>query len=138
VITDGRREHVLVRGAGPGQGRVRCADVDPQGQWQSDTFGQAPDQDEGVPAQTTGTPFYDGTEDAINFLLSTPQHPYEPAPSCTTGTSHAAKQNQRVAEGFDAAYNPFWQLLDPSEIGGPPATPTEPPACPTSVSGIRA
>jgi len=38
-------------------------------------------------------------------------------PSCTTGTSHAAKQNQRVAEGFDAAYNPFWQLLDPSEIG---------------------
>ena len=45
---------------------------DPQGQGQSDTFGQSPDEDEGVPAQTTGTPFYDGTEDAIDFFLSTP------------------------------------------------------------------
>jgi len=90
---------------------------DPQGQGQSDTFGQSPDQDEGVPAQTDGRPFYDGTEDAIDFLLSTPGHPYEPVPSCTTGTSHAAKQNQRVAEGLDSGYNPFWQLLNPGEIG---------------------
>jgi dienelactone hydrolase len=90
---------------------------DPQGQGQSDTFGQAPDSQEGVPAQTSGTPFYDGTEDAIDFFLSTPAHPYEPVPSCNTGTSHAAKQNQRVAAGLDAAYNPFWQLLDPSELG---------------------
>jgi dienelactone hydrolase len=90
---------------------------DPQGQGQSDTFGASPDQSEGVPAQTDGRPFYDGTEDAIDFLLSTPQHPYEPVPSCSTGTSHDAKQNQRVAAGFDAAYNPYWQLLNPSEIG---------------------
>jgi dienelactone hydrolase len=90
---------------------------DPQGQGQSDTFGQSPDQDEGVPAQTDGRPFYDGTEDAIDFLLSTPQNPYEPVPSCSTGTSHDAKQNDRVAAGLDAAYNPFWQLLDPTEIG---------------------
>jgi len=90
---------------------------DPQGQGQSDTFGQSPDEDEGVPAQTTGTPFYDGTEDAIDFFLSTPSHPYEPVPSCSTGTSHAAKQNSRVAAGLDAGFNPFWQLLDPSEIG---------------------
>jgi dienelactone hydrolase len=90
---------------------------DPQGQGQSDTFGEGADRDEGVPAQTTGTPFYDGTEDAINFFFSTPQHPYEPVPSCTTGTSHTAKQNQRVKDGFDTAYNPFWQLLDRSELG---------------------
>lgn len=90
---------------------------DPQGQGQSDTFGQAPDQNEGVPAQTDGRPFYDGTEDALDFLLSTPQHPYEPVPSCSTQTSHAVKQNQRVAAGLDAAYNPFWRLLDPGEIG---------------------
>jgi dienelactone hydrolase len=90
---------------------------DPQGQGQSDTFGASPDQSEGVPAQTDGRPFYDGTEDAIDFLLSTPQHPYEPVPSCSSGTSHAAKQSQRVAAGFDAAYNPYWQLLNPSEIG---------------------
>jgi dienelactone hydrolase len=90
---------------------------DPQGQGQSDTFGQAPDQNEGVPAQSDGRPFYDGTEDAINFLLSTPQQPYAPVPSCNTGTSHRAKQDARVARGLDAGYNPFWQLLDPSEIG---------------------
>jgi dienelactone hydrolase len=88
---------------------------DPQGQGQSDTYGESPDQNEGVPAQSDGRPFYDGTEDAIDFLLSTPQHPYEPVASCSTGTSHAAKQNSRVAAGFDAAYNPFWQLLDPGD-----------------------
>ncbi|HEX3977309.1 MAG TPA: hypothetical protein VHW96_13670 [Solirubrobacteraceae bacterium] len=90
---------------------------DPQGQGQSDTVGASGDRSEGVPAQTDGRPFYDGTEDAIDFLLSTPQHPYEPVPSCSSGSSHAAKQNQRVAAGFDAAYNPYWQLLNPSEIG---------------------
>jgi dienelactone hydrolase len=90
---------------------------DPQGQGQSDTYGQAPDSNEGYPAQTDGRPFYDGTEDAINFLLSTPRQPYEPVNSCSTGTSHAAKQNARVAAGLDAAYNPFWSLLDPTEIG---------------------
>lgn len=90
---------------------------DPQGQGQSDTLGQSPDEGEGVPAQTDGRPFYDGTEDAIDFLLSTAKHPYEPVPSCETGTSHAPKQNERVKQGFDAAYNPYWKLLKPSEIG---------------------
>jgi dienelactone hydrolase len=90
---------------------------DPQGQGQSDTFGEGADALEGVPAQTDGRPFYDGTEDAIDFLVSTPEHPYEPVPSCSTGTSHAAKQNARVSAGLDAAYNPFWQLLNPDEIG---------------------
>src|SRR5438270_2414636 len=51
---------------------------DPQGQGQSDTYGQSPDANEGFPAQSDGRPFYDGTEDAIDFLLSTPSHPYEP------------------------------------------------------------
>jgi len=90
---------------------------DPQGQGLSDTYGEGADQNEGYPAQTDGRPFYDGTEDAINFFLSTPGHPYQPVPSCTTGTSHAAKQNRRVKAGLDAAYNPFWQLLNPSELG---------------------
>jgi dienelactone hydrolase len=90
---------------------------DPQGQGQSDTFGQGADRDEGFPAQSTGTPFYDGTEDAINFFLSNPKHPYEPVKSCTTGASHAAKQKDRVKAGFDAAYNPFWKLLNGGELG---------------------
>ncbi len=48
---------------------------DPEGQGQSDTYGESPDQNEGFPAQSAGTPFYDGTEDAIDFLLSTPSKP---------------------------------------------------------------
>ena len=90
---------------------------DPQGQGQSDTFGQGADRNEGFPAQSDGRPFYDGTEDAINFLLSNPSHRYEPVKSCTTGTVHSAKQNSRVKSGLDAAYNPFWQLLNRKEIG---------------------
>jgi dienelactone hydrolase len=90
---------------------------DPQGQGQSDTFGQGADAQEGVPSQTDGRPFYDGTEDAVNFLLSSPQHPYEPVRSCTSGASHAAKQDERVRQGLDTAYNPYWQLINRSEIG---------------------
>jgi dienelactone hydrolase len=90
---------------------------DPQGQGQSDTFGAGPDRDEGFPAQSDGRPFYDGTEDAVNFFLSTPKHRYRPVVSCSTGTRHAAKQNRRVKAGFDAAYNPFWKMLNRSEIG---------------------
>jgi dienelactone hydrolase len=90
---------------------------DPQGQGQSDTPGATPDSTEGVPAQSDGRPFYDGTEDAINFLESSPAHPYEPVTSCSTGTSHAAKQDARVKAGLDAAYNPFHALLDGSGVG---------------------
>ena len=90
---------------------------DPQGQGRSDTLAQAPDEAEGFPAQTDGRPFYDGTEDALNFFLSSAKHPYEPVPSCETGTSHAAKQNERVAKGLDAAYNPLWKELNGKQIG---------------------
>jgi dienelactone hydrolase len=90
---------------------------DPQGQGQSDELGESPDEQEGSPAQTDGRPFYDGTIDALNFFLSTPKHPYQPVPSCDSGTSHAAKQNRRVAAGLDAPYNPFWRTLNPNRIG---------------------
>ena len=90
---------------------------DPQGQGQSDTFGQGADRNEGFPAQTDGRPFYDGTEDALNFFFSTPSHRYEPVKSCDSGTSHAAYQNARVKAGLDAAYNPFWNLLNRHQVG---------------------
>jgi dienelactone hydrolase len=90
---------------------------DEQGQGQSDTFGEAPDQREGFPAQTDGRPFFDGTEDAVNFFLSTPTRPYQPVPSCGTGTSHGPKQEARVEQGLDNAYNPFSAILDPSRLG---------------------
>src|SRR3954447_7308758 len=90
---------------------------DPQGQGQSDTRGEAPDQDEGYPAQTDGRPFFDGTEDAIDFFYSSPQSPYKPVTSCSSGTDHNPKQVRRVKAGLDAAYNPFWSLLDHKRLG---------------------
>src|SRR3954451_2305264 len=90
---------------------------DPQGQGQSDTRGEAPDQDEGFPAQTDGRPFFDGTEDAIDFFSSTPAKPYVPETSCSSGTDHNPKQQRRVKAGLDSAYNPFWQLFAHERLG---------------------
>ena len=90
---------------------------DPQGQGQSDLLGEGPDAHEGVPAQSDGRPFYDGTVDALDFFLSTPDQPFTPRPSCETGTSHAPKQQRRVAAGLNAAHNPFAHLLDRERIG---------------------
>lgn len=94
---------------------------DVQGQGRSDTFGQGADAQEGVPSQE-GQPFYDGTEDGIDFLLSTKKHPYEPRLSCGNanggiGTSHAAKQNRRVRAGLDSAFNPLYRRVDPKRVG---------------------
>src|SRR3954452_20097953 len=85
---------------------------DPQGQGQSDTFGEGVDRAEGAPAQSDGRPFFDGTEDAINFFFSTPAHPYVPVPSCSSGTSHAAKQARRVASRVNEGFNPFSVLFN--------------------------
>jgi dienelactone hydrolase len=99
---------------------------DVQGEGMSDQFGAAPDQQEGAYAGTpvlgpqlggSGLPFYDGGEDALNFLLSTPTHPYVPVSSRTTGTSHAGEQAARVKAGFDPAYDPLWELINRTEIG---------------------
>ncbi len=89
---------------------------DVQGQGSSDTFGEGADSGEGVPSQS-GQPFYDGTEDAVDFLLSTPAKPYVPRKSCSSGTSHAPKQQRRVAAGRNAPFNPVHERLDGDQIG---------------------
>ena len=89
---------------------------DTQGQGLSDTFGEGADRLDGFPSQE-GRPFYDGTEDALDFLLSSAADPYDPRPSCTTGTDHSAKQDRRVAEGRNAAFNPLASIVDPSRVG---------------------
>jgi dienelactone hydrolase len=99
---------------------------DVQGQGRSDTFGEGADRMEGrtggPQAFASGQPFYDGTEDALDFLLSTPKRPYSPRRSCGNanngvGTDHSAKQRRRVAAGLDAAYNPSWRRFDRKRIG---------------------
>ena len=89
---------------------------DPQGQGRSDTNGEGVDSLDGVPSQAGG-PFYDNTEDALDFALSTPGSPYDPRPSCSSGTDHSPKQNRRVAAGLDAAFNPLHDLVDSSRVG---------------------
>lgn len=94
---------------------------DVQGQGRSDTFGETPDENEGFPSQG-GQPFYDGTEDALDFLLSTSASPYVPRPSCGNAnddiaTSHAAKQSRRVTAGLNAAFNPLGTMVDGDRIG---------------------
>lgn len=89
---------------------------DPQGQGYSDTFGEGVDRQDGFPSQT-GQPFYDGTEDALDFFFSSPDAAYRPRVSCSSGTDHTAKQAARVADGRNSAHNPFFALLDPSRVG---------------------
>ncbi|MGH3913107.1 MAG: hypothetical protein ACRDTC_06815 [Pseudonocardiaceae bacterium] len=79
--------------------------VDNQSQGRSDTFGAGPDFLSGQPQQATGETFFDGTQDGIDFLLSTPEDAYCPRPS-RSGASHCADQQGRTA------FNPFWHLVD--------------------------
>ena len=90
---------------------------DPQNQGRSDQRGEAPDENEGYPAQSDGRPFFDGAQDALDFFLSTPAAPYAPRPSCNSGTSHRPKHDRRVAAGLNAAFNPLWAMIDTGRIG---------------------
>ncbi len=89
---------------------------DVQGQGFSDTFGEGADRNEGVPSQG-GQPFYDQTEDALDFFFSSASNAYVPRKSCSTGTSHADKQVARLKDGKASAYNPFASILDTSKVG---------------------
>src|SRR5437868_1168215 len=55
--------------------------------------------------------------DARHYVLSPSKRPSQPVPSCSSGTSHAAKQNRRDAAGRNAPYNPVWRVVNPSRIG---------------------
>lgn len=121
------------------QGLARAGFVvmtfDVQGEGMSDQLGEAPDRLEDAFAGTplvglfgptritgdsfggNGLPFYDGGQDALDFFLSTPERPYVPRQSRTTGTSHDGKQQRRVRAGLDNAYNPLWKLLDRDHVG---------------------
>lgn len=89
---------------------------DPAGQGQSDLLGSGPDLLEGVHSQVAGNTFYDGTQDALDFALSSPEQPFCPRPS-RGGTSHCEKQRSRAGRGITARFNPFHDLVDPSRVG---------------------
>jgi dienelactone hydrolase len=89
---------------------------DVQNQGYSDSFGEGADRNDGFPSQS-GQPFYDGTEDALDFFFSSAAQPYAPRRSCSSGTDHSAKQNARVQAGRGSAFNPFDGLLDRGRVG---------------------
>ncbi|MCW3015919.1 MAG: hypothetical protein JWO02_3011 [Solirubrobacterales bacterium] len=89
---------------------------DPQGQGYSDTVGAGADLLDGVPSQT-GRPFYDGTEDALDFFFSGPAAPYAPRRSCSSGTDHTARQTARVKKGLNSAFNPLHDIVDYTRVG---------------------
>ena len=76
---------------------------DDQQQGGSGALGAGPDLLAGFPAQLVPTTFFDGTQDAIDFALSTPSTPYCPRPS-RTGVEPCA--------GAPVVSNPFAGIVD--------------------------
>jgi dienelactone hydrolase len=89
---------------------------DVQAQGRSDRAGAPPDENENSQPQDPNS-FLDGSRDALDFFLSSPQRPYVPRPSRTSATVHSNKQERRVKAGLNAGFNPFWDLVDPHRIG---------------------
>ena len=114
---------------------------DVQGQGQSDTFGEGDDRLEGVPSQA-GQPFYDGTEDALDFLLSSPGSPYDPRPSCGNandgvGTDHSPKHERRVEARAEQRATTRSGSSSTRIGSASPATRSERAPSPTSASSTR-
>lgn len=84
---------------------------DVQGQGRSDTFGAGPDMFRGVPAQQAAN-FVEGTEEALDFFLSTEAEPYAPR-----DPEAAPKQEDRVERDLANAHNPLAGMLDSTRIG---------------------
>ena len=90
---------------------------DTQGQGRSDTFGEGVDRIDGVPSQA-GRPFYDGTEDALDFLLSTAGEALRPAPELHH--RHRPLARSRTAASPRASTPPSTRsrdLVDPTRVG---------------------
>ena len=110
---------------------------DPQGQGQSDTRGETPDENEGTPAQSDGRPFFDGTVDALDFFFSNPAHPLRAAQELRVG--HEPRGQAGPAREGRARTRPTTRTgrcWTPAASASP-GTPTAPRASATSGSPTR-
>lgn len=90
---------------------------DPQTQGRSDGPGGPGTEGENRAPQTPEA-FTEGTVDAIDFFVSTPDKPFRPRDSRTVPSiNHSAKQIRRVGEKRNAAFNPLHSMLDSERIG---------------------
>ena len=98
---------------------VLTYDVITQGR--SDNRGEGPDA--GYYQAQSPDAFSDGTQDALDFLLSTPATPYRPRfparklDGAALQQDHAPKQARRVAARLSAPFNPVSAMVDPTRIG---------------------
>jgi dienelactone hydrolase len=84
---------------------------DSQGQGSSSTLGSGSSTLDGVPGEPLAN-FVTNTRAALDFLTSTDRRPYLP-----TTADGRTRQQQEVAAGRAAAYDPLWRDLDPHRIG---------------------
>jgi hypothetical protein len=93
---------------------------DPQGHGESDTVGAGDDTTTDVVLQQSSDAgdqaaldeeFATEIGEALDFLISTPDHPYVP------GRSASEKQRAQAAAWLVNAYNPLHAVLDPLKIG---------------------
>ena len=112
----GARDAVLGHRRNARQAGYVVLTYDPQGQGRSDTFGDGPDEKEGVPSQA-GEPFFDGTEDALDFLLSTPAHPYDPRRELRTRHRPLRQAEPPGRRGPRRPLQPASGLVDPTGSG---------------------
>jgi hypothetical protein len=94
---------------------------DIQSQGHSDTIGTGPNPLRNAAPQSYPS-FVENTEDAVRFLRSTPDAPYEPVvepTACRTAPGDgeaAARQRMRAAGGRADAFNPLHAQLDPDVL----------------------
>ena len=119
------------------QGRLRRPHLRHPGPGPLRHLRRGADQYDGVPSQS-GRPFYDGTEDALDFLLSTPKRPYVPRPSCTTGTSHAGEAGPPGRRRPQRRLQPARASSSTRAGSGSPATRSAPAPSPSSARSTPA
>ena len=92
---------------------------DPQNQGRSDSRGEAPDGDEGFPAQSDGRPFFDGAQDALDFFLSTPSRALPAAAELQLGHVARAQAGRaaRAARAATPASTRCGELIDTARVG---------------------
>ena len=136
----GRRAAVLVRRADARQGRLRRADVRPAGPGPVATrSARRPTRTRASRRRPTAARSSTAPRTRSTSSSRRRSSPYEPRAELRH--RHEPRAPSRTAAspaGLNAAYNPFWQLLEPEPRSGSPGTPTAPPASPTSASGTRA
>ena len=119
VITNGsvqaRRAAVLVRGADAREGGLRRADVGPAGPGPvGQSAARRPTRTRACRRSPTAARSSTAPRTRSTSSSRTRRRRMCRARAARAGLSHAAKQDRRVKAGLNAAYNPFWELLDPT------------------------